>query len=480
MDKHIVSITGVIVREGKYLIIQRSMNKKSFPGKWTVPGGRLELQDYIHEKKDTQDHWYNVIEKVLRREVREETGLEIGDIRYLTSLTFMSGEDPTLVISMYAPYLKGKVVLNDENIAYAWASLEEAKQYDLIEGIYEELEMLDKQLQGSPSGIWKKHPSLIIEDPVYGKEEITEPVLLALINSPSVQRLKSLFQYGMPDEYYHKKSFSRYEHSIGVMVLLRRLNACLEEQIAGLLHDVSHTAFSHVIDWVFGDPSKEDFQDLRHLECILHSEIASILENYGYDAREIATLSRFQLLDREIPHLCADRVDYCLRELHNESFGVDFFTSSLLNYEHTLCFKNIKVAESFASEFLRLQHEHWAGKQSRCRYFILSNILKRALALNVIRVEDFYSTDREILQKLLGSPDSFIKEHLTLLKEGLIVKEVSEGGILLKKKFRYVDPEVLTEQGIKPLSELSEEFSQRLSHEKINFGLEKRIIYQRL
>ncbi len=81
-----------------------------------------------------------------------------------------------------------------------------------------------------------------IYDKVYGKEKIKEPVLIELINSDSIQRLKGISQFGMPDEYYHLKTFSRKEHSIGVLILLRRMRANLEEQVAGLLHDVSHTA----------------------------------------------------------------------------------------------------------------------------------------------------------------------------------------------------------------------------------------------
>ncbi len=63
-NKHIIAVTGIIIRNGKYLITCRNLNKKAFPGKWTVPGGRLEVSDYIYEKKDTSEHWYHVLEKV--------------------------------------------------------------------------------------------------------------------------------------------------------------------------------------------------------------------------------------------------------------------------------------------------------------------------------------------------------------------------------------------------------------------------------
>lgn len=146
-DRHIIAVTGIIIKDGKFLITRRNQNKKAFPGKWTVPGGRLKVLDYINDLKTTKDHWYNILEKVLRREIKEEVGLIIKDIRYLTDMTFIRGEDPTLIVSLYAYYDGGEVILNDESIDYAWISLNDAKNYDLIDGIYEELEMLDKLLK---------------------------------------------------------------------------------------------------------------------------------------------------------------------------------------------------------------------------------------------------------------------------------------------------------------------------------------------
>ena len=155
-NKHYIAITGIIIKEGKYLITKRSPTKKAFPNKWTVPGGNLEVEDYIALPKDTSVHWYNIFEKVLRREVKEEVGLDIGNLKYLTSITFLKGEEPVLIVSMYANYLSGEVVLNEESVEFAWIGLQEAKNYDLIEGIYEELEILDKLLKRESAGEWKK------------------------------------------------------------------------------------------------------------------------------------------------------------------------------------------------------------------------------------------------------------------------------------------------------------------------------------
>jgi len=154
---HQVVVTGIVVKDGKYLITKRSPEKKPFPSKWTVPGGKMEMKDYANRKSDTGSHWYNVLETVLRREILEETGLKVKSIRYLTSLSYIRDDEvPAIVISLYADYDGGDVKLCPESVDHAWVTLEEAKNYDLIEGIYEELEMLDKYLKTGQLDAWKK------------------------------------------------------------------------------------------------------------------------------------------------------------------------------------------------------------------------------------------------------------------------------------------------------------------------------------
>ncbi|MEK7134909.1 MAG: NUDIX domain-containing protein, partial [Patescibacteria group bacterium] len=121
-----------------------------FPGMWTVPGGKLETQDYLLLPKDTEHYWYNVLEKVLRREVKEEVGIDIDNIVYVTSLaTVHTDGSPSLVISCMADYVSGEIKLQEgESDQYAWATLEEAKNYKLIDGIYDELVMAENQRRG--------------------------------------------------------------------------------------------------------------------------------------------------------------------------------------------------------------------------------------------------------------------------------------------------------------------------------------------
>lgn len=147
---HEVVITAIIIKDGKYLITKRSMKEKRFPGMWTVPGGKLETSDYIDLPKETEHYWYNVLEKVLRKEVRDETGLEIENIEYVTSLARVhEDKSPSLVVSCMADYAGGEIRTQEEETdAHAWVSLEEARGYDLIDGIYDELAMVENKRSG--------------------------------------------------------------------------------------------------------------------------------------------------------------------------------------------------------------------------------------------------------------------------------------------------------------------------------------------
>ena len=287
---------------------------------------------------------------------------------------------------------------------------------------------------------------MLIQDTVFGDTEITEQVLIDLINSPSIQRLKGISQLGLPQEYFHHPTFSRYEHSIGVMVLLRKLGASLKEQIAGLLHDASHTAFSHVIDWIIGDPAKDNYQDSIFKQFVDSSEIPSILKKYEINSDEIVDHEIFTLLEQDLPLLCADRVDYTLREIvaRGDKEQTELVISNLTTSNGHIVLKNQSAAERFSEFYIKLHHDNWAGVESKTRYHLLAEILKKALDCKHITLEDFKKTDEDIINVLLKSNNSEIINGLNQLRNGFSFKESdTEGEILLRKKFRHIDPEII-------------------------------------
>lgn len=123
------------------LILRRSLSEKAYPGRWTVPGGGLSSEDYSASKKTTSDAWYFVLDKSLRREIKEGTGIEVGELEYLLDLAFVRPDGvPVVILRFYAPYKSGRVKLDGVHIDFVWVTAAEAEKYDLIEGIREEID----------------------------------------------------------------------------------------------------------------------------------------------------------------------------------------------------------------------------------------------------------------------------------------------------------------------------------------------------
>src|SRR5215472_6481533 len=152
----------------------------------------------------------------------------------------------------------------------------------------------------------------VIHDQILGTHQINEPILIDLLQSSAITRLQGIHQAGGSYLVRARRDRSRYEHVVGVMLLIRMLGGSLEEQIAGLLHDVSHTAFSHVADQVF-QRLADDYHEQHFQRLVLRSDIPVVLERHGISLGEIFEMERWSLLDQPLPDLCADRIDYTLR-----------------------------------------------------------------------------------------------------------------------------------------------------------------------
>lgn len=98
---------------------------------------------------------------------------------------------------------------------------------------------------------------------------IKDKKLRRLLLCFAVRRLKNIGQNGaanyVPDPRTKKVSTTtRYEHSVGCMLLTLLLGGTIKEAIVALLHDIMHTAFSHTVDFLAKDPSvsyHEKFKD---------------------------------------------------------------------------------------------------------------------------------------------------------------------------------------------------------------------------
>lgn len=314
-------------------------------------------------------------------------------------------------------------------------------------------------------------------DTFYGTIEVDEPVLLELIESPIFQRLKSIHQYGVAYYTTFREEYNRYDHSIGVFAILRANHATIEEQIAGLLHDVSHTAFSHVGDWVFGKENQDkDYQNDIHALYIESSGIADILNKHGFSTEQILPHEElFPALENALPNLCADRIDYNIQGAYYQGF---------ISHEEAISiFQDLRFAEnrwvSTQPELMKklvrfslfMTQNCWGGPTNHVASRWLADAILRAIELGVISKKDFhFGTDQDIWDRLVLQEDPIIAEkmHLVLHAEDYysVVDEGSEADFIVKSKFRGINPWVLSGLTCARLTEMDSEIAEEFHHVK--------------
>ncbi|TGJ83234.1 hypothetical protein E0Z10_g5538 [Xylaria hypoxylon] len=159
---------------------------------------------------------------------------------------------------------------------------------------------------------------ILIRDEIYGEELVHEPVLVELLQSPEVQRLQGICQHGVTGYLGLTPRVTRLEHSVGAFILVRRVGGTIEEQVAALLHDISHTTLSHVIDHALSKPGEESYHEVHKTRYLEMTRLPDILARHRIN-QKVFKEELFPLVEMPSPQLCADRLDYALRDA--VSFG---------------------------------------------------------------------------------------------------------------------------------------------------------------
>ncbi len=317
---------------------------------------------------------------------------------------------------------------------------------------------------------------MIIKDIVYGEIEVNDPVLVDLIHSAPLQRLKNISQLGSIPNKKIPYDFSRYSHCVGAMLLLRISGASVKEQIAGLIHDAPHTAFSHVIDWVFSENifNLESYHEKLHNEVLLKSEISEILKKHGHYPEDFMDLSKFTLLERDIPDICADRLDYTFRHfvLAGRKSEINEIISKLkarsVNGNTVFIFEDMFIAKKFAELFLSLYKDSLLSPASYVRYHFLSNAIKIALAEKILENADLMQDDKTVFSKLKASNNREILHQLSHItgNADIIHVDIGEEDLFATSPFKYVDPLVHFEGTYKRVTEILPDLKEKIEADK--------------
>ncbi len=300
---------------------------------------------------------------------------------------------------------------------------------------------------------------MIIKDEIYGIVEI-DSVLEELLNTKAVKRLKNIHQGGASYLVNSKWNVTRYDHSVGVMILIRIMGGSIEEQIAGLLHDISHTAFSHVIDLSL-KYSNEDYHEKIFLKVIEKSDIPTVLERYGFNYKDILlNEEKWTILEKKAPDLCADRIDYTLRDMFADEKiskeDIRKFMNSLIIFNGEIVINSLDMAIWFTELYYKEVIDYFMNPLNVYACDRLAKAIKLAIDSGEISLEDVMKTDDEVIGMLEKSNIDEVKNIISSLHDRVkLIENKKEWDIVSKNKIRLIDPKVYNEGKVFRISEKS-------------------------
>lgn len=293
------------------------------------------------------------------------------------------------------------------------------------------------------------------EDPIYGKVEFTG-LEEKIIENRAMQRLKKVHQNGAAFLVNPDMDTSRFEHSLGVAILCKKFGCSEDEVVAALTHDIPHTAFSHLADQLY-ERKDQTFHEDHHERFVEEYGLDSLVREHGYDPSYIFDEDNFTVLEQDRPDLCADRLDYTLRDLYH--FGeisredVREILDGLTVEEGKIVAKDEETAHRVMDAFMTLNKKVFFNEKHEAAAMLMVNLLEDAMDREVIDEEDLFRNDEEILEKIRS--DEELSEKLDAINPDIEVeKGADHDRYEVMRKHRIVDPPV---KGTgKRLSELDE------------------------
>lgn len=205
--------------------------------------------------------------------------------------------------------------------------------------------------------------------------------------------------------------YSRLDHSIGVALIVWHFTHNKTQTLAGLLHDISTTVFSHVSDFRNGDALTQTSTE-EPTERIIKSDkkLLDLLNKDNICVDDVIDYHKYPIADNEIPQLSADRLEYMFPsgmalEGSWELSDVKRIYNNITIYKNEenideLGFKNLSIAEEYCRRFCITGHILQMN-EDKITLHLLSQIMNKAVRLNVLQEEDFMCLSEKLLLEKL-------------------------------------------------------------------------------
>ncbi|MGC8537909.1 MAG: hypothetical protein ACP5MZ_02915, partial [Candidatus Micrarchaeia archaeon] len=192
-----------------------------------------------------------------------------------------------------------------------------------------------------------------------------------------------------------------------------------------------------------------------------------ILEKYGYDPHRISNEKLFGLLERDIPDLCADRVDYSLRGYYYQGSKEPIdIVNHITNYNGEMVFNSKEYAVRYGKIFIHMQRSEYGNRDNIAIRYAFATAIKKAFDEGALTRDDIiYGTDDLVVEKAENAHIEYVDKVFDALKSGKFSVE-NGGSVKLKAKPRYIDPKFVDGNILRRASEADDGFKESLEKSK--------------
>lgn len=274
-------------------------------------------------------------------------------------------------------------------------------------------------------------------DPLHGaitlsRADPVEALLIRLIDTPAVQRLRRIRQLGPANLTFHGAETSRFTHSLGVMEVARRAFDRVVADYphlqqyrvvvlcAALLHDVGHGPFSHTAEEVFGGHHEhwtrqvlKNSLPVRQLLDDFYPELCAQIEQVFLKQFPVPLV--WQLVSSQLD---CDRLDYLMRDSYftGASYGKIDLDRIILALRYDPVSQQLVVAKkglSAIEHYLVVRYFMYAQVYNHAKNLAATWILERAFARAKERLHQGHlDADETVTAWLKGVKELSLTQYL--------------------------------------------------------------------
>lgn len=285
---------------------------------------------------------------------------------------------------------------------------------------------------------------------------------------PVMQRLKGIGLLCGTDWtalYKNRFYYSRYDHSLGVALIVWHFTHDKKQTLAGLFHDLSTPLFSHVADFRKGDALTQSATEEPN-EAIIKDDkqLCKLLAEDGLTPEQVCDYHIYPVADNEIPQLSADRLEYMFPSgmaLEGswtlEEVSKVYNNLTVLKNEEgidELGFQSLDMAELYTYRFCMTGHVLQLN-ENKLTLSLLAKITSLAIDEGLLTEEDcMILSEKEAMERFQEKGSETLQKYFRTFRNMTEVKHLQENpgegyfSVKLKVKQRYINPLVKCEDGV--------------------------------